>query len=88
MAGDAEAWALQMAVTGYFKYFPQRENGENIAYFGPAGNCNYIAATQAWIEEKQLYHGQVLTAKPRHEAEEDQQKQWGSLHGDYLTRSG
>jgi hypothetical protein len=29
----------------------------------------------------------VLTAKPRHEAEEDQQKQWGSLHGDYLTRS-
>jgi Cysteine-rich secretory protein family len=57
--------------------FPQRENGKNIVYFEPAGNRNYITVTQAWIEEKQFYHGQALTAKPRYEAEEDQQKQWG-----------
>jgi hypothetical protein len=63
LASDAEAWALQMAVTSYFKHFPQHENGENFAYFEPAGNRNHIAATQAWVEEKQLYHGQVLTAK-------------------------
>jgi len=65
-----------MPVTGYFEYFPQRENGENLAYFEPAGNRNCIAATQAWIEEKQLYHGQALTAKPRYETEGDKQKQW------------
>jgi hypothetical protein len=52
-----------MAVTGYFEHSPPRENGENFAYFGLAGNRNYIAATHAWIEEKQLYRGQVLTAK-------------------------
>ena len=38
LASDAEAWALQMAVTGYFEHSPQRENGENLAYFEPAGN--------------------------------------------------
>jgi hypothetical protein len=66
-----------MAVTGYFEHSPPHENGENLAYFEPTGNRNYIAATQTWLEEKQFYHGQVLTAKPRYEAEEGRQEQWG-----------
>jgi hypothetical protein len=63
LASDVEALALQMAVTGEFAHAPQRENGENLACFEPAGERNYVAATQAWLDEKKNYHGQALTGE-------------------------
>ncbi|KAE9366869.1 hypothetical protein N431DRAFT_471899 [Stipitochalara longipes BDJ] len=62
-----------MAATDGFSDSPQRENGENLAYFEPAGERNYVATTEAWIAEKMNCPGQANTGK----RVEDQDKMLG-----------
>ncbi|PMD33832.1 hypothetical protein L207DRAFT_438531, partial [Hyaloscypha variabilis F] len=63
LANEAEAWALQMALTGSFAHAPQLDHGENLAYFEPAGERNLIAATAAWVAEKKNYYGQPVSGE-------------------------
>jgi hypothetical protein len=75
LASEAEAWSLQMAITGNFSHAAQSRHGENLAYFEPAGTHNYVEATRLWIDERKNYHGQILT-QGSGEKKKKKDKQW------------